>query len=153
VRWRIEQARPEHVPAVAGRMREADKREVRAYRRHAPEEALRFSLARSPVAWTGFVEDEPVAMWGAAGVSLLSAVGSPWLLGTDGLERAGPVFLRLSRPFVRLMQRIYPRLENHVHAGNVLSIRWLKWCGFTLDDVPELFNGEEFYLFWRDADV
>jgi RimJ/RimL family protein N-acetyltransferase len=52
------------------------------------------------------------------------------------------------------MQERFPRLENYVHAKNKLSIRWLKWCGFTLDmEVPELINDEEFYLFWRNGHV
>jgi hypothetical protein len=51
------------------------------------------------------------------------------------------------------MQSLFPRLENHVHADNVLSVRWLQWCGFSIDDTPEAYNGENFYLFWRNADV
>ncbi|MDR2668598.1 MAG: hypothetical protein LBC14_01435 [Desulfovibrio sp.] len=150
---RIEQARPEHIPAVAARMREADRREVWAYRRHTPEEALRFSLSRSLFARTAVVNGRPALMWGVGVPTLLGSVGSPWLLATDAVYEVVLPFLKYSRVAVRHMQSLFPRLENHVHADNALSIRWLQWCGFTLDDAPVEFNGENFYLFWRNADV
>jgi hypothetical protein len=150
---RIEQARPEHIPSVAARMREADRREVLAYRRHTPEEALRFSLSRSLFARTVVVDGRPVLMYGVGVPTLLGSTGSPWLLATDAVYEVLFSFLKYSRPVVRHMQSLFPRLENHVHADNALSIRWLQWCGFSIDDTPELFNGEPFYLFRRNADV
>jgi hypothetical protein len=150
---RIEQARPEHIPAVAAHMREADRREVWAYRRHTPEEALRFSLSRSLFARTALVDDRPVLMYGVGAPTLLGSVGSPWLLATDAVYEVMFSFLKYSRVVVRHMQSLFPRLENHVHADNVLSVRWLQWCGFSIDDTPEAYNGENFYLFWRNSDV
>jgi hypothetical protein len=38
-------------------------------------------------------------------------------------------------------------------AENRLSVRWLKWCGFTLEETPVKINGEDFYLFRREAYV
>jgi hypothetical protein len=149
--WSIVKALPEHIPAIAAHMRDADRREVWAYRRHTPEQSLRFSLSRSLVAWTGIIDGSPAVMWGVGGVSLLSLAGSPWLLGTDAVRDVTGPFLRHSRLYVRKMQDAYPRLENHVHAANTLSIRWLRWCGFTIDDAPEESNGEDFFLFWREA--
>ncbi|MDR1947619.1 MAG: hypothetical protein LBQ51_10720 [Desulfovibrio sp.] len=151
--WRIERAVPEHIPAIAANMREADRREVWAWRRETPEAALRFSLSRSLAAWTGVIDERPALMWGAGAASLLSSVGNPWLLGTDAILSVQRPFLLHSGAFVAHMQAMFPRLENHVHAGNVLSIRWLKWCGFTIDDAPEEFNGEDFFMFWRGADA
>jgi hypothetical protein len=62
-------------------------------------------------------------------------------------------FIRQCPAYVDRMQARFPRLENFVHAENRLSIRWLKWCGFIIDDVPELINDEDFYLFWRSGHV
>jgi hypothetical protein len=151
--WRIEQATPEHIPAVAAHMREADRREVWAYSRHKPEEALRVSLSRSLFARTVIVDGLPVLMYGVGVPALLGSTGSPWLLATDAVYEVLFSFLKYSRVVVRHMQSLFPRLENYVHADNALSVRWLRWCGFSIDDTPELFNGEPFYLFWRNSDV
>jgi RimJ/RimL family protein N-acetyltransferase len=154
--WRIETAAPEHIPAIAADMREADRREVWASHRHTPEEALRHALARSELAWTCAIAGIPAFMWGVARQgSLVSVVGAPWLLGTNLFFSANRTlhreFLKQCPDYVRRMQQRFPRLENHVHAENKLSIRWLQWCGFTLADTPESINGEPFYLFRRDA--
>ncbi len=150
--WEVLPAAPEHIPAIAANMREADRREVWAAHRHTPLEALEGSLARAELAWTCFVHGRPAFMWGVCRRgSMISETGSPWLLGTPAIVRVRLEFLRQSPAYVARMQERFPRLENHVHAENRLSIRWLTWCGFTVDDVPESINGENFFLFRRDA--
>lgn len=152
--WEIRPAAPEHIADLAAGMREADRREVWASHRHRPAEALEQALRRSELAWTCFVRGRPAFMWGVARQgSLISRVGAPWLLGTESLYAVRREFLRQSRAYVERMQGRFPRLENYVHAQNGFSIHWLKWCGFVLDDIPELINDAEFLLFWRDADV
>ncbi|MDR1242719.1 MAG: DUF2833 domain-containing protein [Deltaproteobacteria bacterium] len=154
--WKITPALPEHIPAIAADMREADRREVWASHRHSPAQALENALAHADLAWTCLVEEVPAFMWGVSRYgSLISPVGSPWLLGTNlffnARRKLHREFLRQCPAYVDRMQECFPRLENYVHAQNVLSIRWLKWCGFTLEREPESFNGENFYLFWRNA--
>ena len=157
--WEIAPAAPEHIPFIAMDMRKADRDEVWASHRHCPIEALEMSLTRSELAWTCLIEDHPAFMWGVARQgSMISLKGAPWLLGTNLFFQAHRKlhreFLRQCPAYVDRMQERFPRLENFVHAKNTLSIRWLKWCGFTLDmDVPELINDEEFYLFWRNGHV
>lgn len=136
-------------------MREADRREAWASHRHAPEEALRESLSLSELAWTCLVEGLPAFMWGAGRKgSLISWTGAPWLLGTDSFFREDRElhreFLRRCPDYVARMQDRFPVLENFVHAENRLSIRWLKWCGFRLEEKPTPINGEDFYLFRRE---
>lgn len=152
--WRIEPADDAHISFIADNMREADQREIWASSRHTPDVALRKSLELSALAWTCFVDGTPAFMWGVAGQGgILSEAGAPWLLGTDAIYKVSREFLRQSRAYVDRMQALFPRLENHVHAGNALSIRWLTWCGFTLDEAPVRINGEEFFMFRRDADA
>ena len=152
--WEIVPALPEHIDAVAADMRAEDRREIWASHRHTPAEALQRSLGRSELAWTCFVHGVPAFMWGVSRQgSLISRVGAPWLLGSERIYAVRREFLKQSRAYVDLMQERFPRLENYVHAENALSIRWLKWCGFVLDDIPELINDEDFFLFWRDANV
>ena len=152
--WEILPATPDHVPAIAAGMRDADRREVWASHRHTPGEALECSLERSELAWTCLVEGVPAFMWGAARQgSLISLTGNPWLLGTPDILKVSREFLRQCPAYVARMQERFPRLENFVHAENRLSVRWLKWCGFTLEEKPVKINGEDFYLFRREAYV
>lgn len=122
--WRIEDARPEHIPAIALNMREADRREVWASHRHTPAQALAFSLQRSELAWTCIIDEHPAFMWGVArNGSLITYRGAPWLLGTPVISqrRVFIEFLRQCPDYVERMQARFPRLENFVHAQNRLS--------------------------------
>ncbi len=153
--YRVVVASTAHIPHLAENMRPADRREVMASHGHSPMEALRGSLERSATAWTLMIDDAPAAMAGVRPAGgIISPIGRPWLLATPDMERAPRTLLaRWSRLYVGTMLRLFPRLENWVHADNRHSIRWLKWCGFTIDDVPERINGDDFFLFWRNAHV
>lgn len=146
-------AKPEHIPHIAAGMRPADQAEVRASHNFTAQEALARSLGISTRAWCVLLDGEPAAMLGVgAARSLLSNTGAPWLLATSRIYEITQRFLRLSRPYAALMQRDFPRLENHVHAANRASIRWLVWCGFQLAARPEPYGcfNELFYRFWRN---
>ena len=152
--WRIEDARPEHIPAIALDMRLADMREVWASERRSPAQALVNALGRSSLAWTCIIDDFPAFMWGVARVgTLMSQTGAPWLLATPVIEqrRVIPEFLRQCPAYVERMQARFPRLENYVHARNRLSVRWLRWLGFTVEPQTVERNGEAFFPFWKGA--
>jgi hypothetical protein len=85
--------------------------------------------------------------------SLVSDRGAPWLLGTESIRKVRGEFLRQSHAYVNRMHERFPRLENFVHSANRLSIRWLKWCGFTVETQTLTLNGEEFFKFWRESHV
>lgn len=149
--WRVEQAIPAHIPAIAANMRDADRIEVWVSHRHAPAQALASSLKRSEMAWTCLVDGVPAFMWGVARLgSLISRKGSPWLLGTPAIHRTSREFLRQCPAYVERMQARFPRLENFVHARNRLSVRWLRWLGFTVEAAATVINDEPFFLFWRE---
>ena len=150
--WRVDTAVLAHIPAIAARMREADVREVWASDRWLPGEALEKSLLASVQAWTCLFEGRPAFMWGVCS-SAAPDTGIPWLLATDDIYTVSREFLKQSRAYVERMQAHFPYLENRVHAGNSFSMRWLKWCGFTVNDTPEMINGESFYSFWRERNA
>ena len=133
-------------------MRAADRREVMAGHGLGPEDALRISLGASRSAWTLLAHDRPLAMGGVVPADDGSGLtGRPWLLGTPEAETAPLVLARVTRRQVGVMLGLFPRLENWCHADNALSLRWLRWCGFVIDDAPEEINGEYFYRFLRVA--
>lgn len=125
-------ATADHAADLAPRLRRADADEVWASGHFRPEEALRLSLGLSLMAWAGLVDGVPMCLFGVSPVSLMSGVGAPWMLGAEGLERYAVPFLRRNRTYVAEMAALCPRLENHVDARNALSIRWLRWLGFTI---------------------
>ena len=150
--WRILPAAPEHVGPIARNMREADRREVWASHRHTPGEALEHALLGSELAWTCFVHGRPAFMWGAARQGgLMSRAGAPWLLGTPAILTVRHEFLRQCPAYIARMLERFSRLENFVHAENRVSLRWLRWCGFTINKTPIVFNSEKFFLFWREG--
>ena len=76
---------------------------------------------------------------------------TPWLLGTRAILKVQHEFLKQCHSYVGVMQNAYPVLENFVHVDNRASIRWLRWCGFTIDkEVPEVINDEDFYRFYME---
>jgi hypothetical protein len=137
-----------HAVAMAPHLRPADAAEVYATSGRGPEEALTAALRRSTQAWTCLIDGEPACIWGVGPLSLVAGKGCPWLLGTEAVERHPLAFLRQSRGFLAIMLRTYSQLENHVDARNRLSIRWLRWLGFTIGPpLPYGFLGLPFHRF------
>src|SRR5690606_24451530 len=79
---RVVPAEFDHVLAIGGALREADRAEVWASGRYLPVEAVLQGYRASTHVWTGLIGDEPICMFGVAPVSLLGAAGRPWMLGT-----------------------------------------------------------------------
>ena len=155
VDYYIRPARAEDVARLGPKLREIDCREIRALSGQEPEEALAFSFERSAKVFSAVTGDgEIIQMWGVGAVGpLVGFVGMPWPLASDLLERpeVAREFIRQSRPYARDLEEGFSRLENRVHADNRLAIRWLKWLGYSFADRPERWNGENFYLFWRNC--
>jgi hypothetical protein len=129
-------------------MREADKVEVMASCGRSPVDALYESVYGSTRCWTGMVDDKPAFIFGVAPLSLMGGVGSPWLLGTDKVLEVKREFLENSKPYVAEMWLLFPTLKNFVDVRNKVSIRWLKWIGFSmLEPIPYGINGELFHPF------
>lgn len=105
-----------------------------------PEKAMIDSLKRSDWALTACVNGVPVCMFGVAPRSVLLGEGVPWMLAANGLERIQRQFLKTSRPAIDAMLKSYPRLMNFVHAENRVTIRWLRWLGFSF--CPPGWTGE-----------
>lgn len=136
-----------HAEAMLPHMRQADIDECWAAARHTPEQALLDGLRYSTACWAGIVDGEVVCMFGVAPLSLLGAVGIPWMLGTDAIERHQFAFLRRSRAYLPTMMALYGTLANYVDERNVVAQRWLRWMGFALRE-PEPF-GPDRMLFRR----
>lgn len=135
-----------HIPALAARMRHADKLEVGAFGR-TPETALRGGLRASLWALTALVDDEPHAMMGVSPVNMIEGVGCPWMLGSERVYSHARDLARYGPGIIAEMRSGFERLENVVHVGNVRALRFLRHFGFTISDERETHGGLEFVRF------
>ncbi len=143
----IRPAEPDDALLLGANMRPADIAEVRACG-HEPLEAARRSVAQSLLCWSAFADGELCCIFGVAPISLVSGIGSPWMLGTPLLDAQSRVLVRLTPRYIAKMLKAFPHLVNHVHAENTTSVRWLKRLGFTLREAaPFGALGEAFHRF------
>jgi hypothetical protein len=113
-------------------LRRADRAEIEALTGRDPRAVLIESVERSASAWAGLADGELVCLFGVVPMSLAGVTGIPWLLGSDAVAAYGRQFLRCNRAWLGEMLRDFPLLTNVVDARNTVSIRWLRWLGFTL---------------------
>lgn len=148
-RYIVREATIEDAPLLYGRMRHSDELEVQAAAGLTADKALWLSLATSTMAWIGLNEGRAVLAFGVGAQSMLSPIGSPWLLGTDEIEDVGIAVVKNSRQYVRKMVERYRYLENWTDDRHVAAHAWLRWCGFNLEEpVPYGKAGLPFRRFW-----
>ena len=117
---------------LANQLRDADRREIIATGATDVGHAIRRSVELSIWSYAVFDGDALVCIVGVAAVSLLSGIGTPWLLATDHMARLSRDVIVMTGRFVELMHQDFSVLVNWVDARNTRSIRWLKWAGFTV---------------------
>jgi hypothetical protein len=122
------------IELLAQNMRQADRDEVIAATSRPLINVLRMSVDMSSVVKSGFINDELACIWGVCPYSALSSKGVPWMLGTPLLEQYPMLFLRRSKPQLKIFTERYDYLENHVDARNFVAVHWLKWLGFKIDE-------------------
>lgn len=131
----------------AGRLREADKRELIASSGQDPIVMLMASQAMGNC-FVAEHEGVPVAIFGLPIVSQLPKVGIPWLLGTDKLDDLRISFGLESIHMVELWREQVDQMVNFVDSRNRKSIEWLQWLGFDVEEaVPHGPYGVPFHRF------
>lgn len=118
--------------ALTLELRRADREEVLALSGRNPREVLVESVERSANAWAGLADDKLVCLFGVVPMTLIGITGIPWLVGSDDICAYSRQFLRRNRVYLHEMLAEFPHLRNVVDQRNAVSIRWLKWLGFTL---------------------
>lgn len=120
--------------AIGQRLRFMDRRECELMGVAGPT-GVRLSSARSVACWACEVDGEVVSVFGISRREAGSPVGIPWLLGTDGMDDMTPVqLMRAAFPILERMARVFPRMENFIWVENKVSIDWLTWLGFDMDE-------------------
>jgi hypothetical protein len=141
--------RVEHAEALAAALRPADRAECEALVGHDNVLAcIRESYEHSLWSLTACEPAGPVvAAWGVRPLSILASKGMPWLLTGQGIERHRLTFARASIFWKQAMHEDFDFLENHVDARYEVSIRWLRWLRFEIDE-PVPYGGGLFRRLW-----
>lgn len=131
----------EMVEEIARNMRQADVTEAWVSHHQTPLQALMESWKMSKYSVIITIDDEPCVMIGLVIRDILSGNGVPWMLGTDAALKHKKRFFTEVPSVIKEMLYVCSRLCNYVHCKNEVSIKWLKWIGFTLCD-PEPYGCE-----------
>jgi len=127
--------KPEHGAYVAENLRLTDRREIYYLSLMSPWPAIKATASMAVAAWTVLHDGEPAAIFGVNRKTLTSEIGTPWLLGTDVLDRAGGIALAVqSRVYFERMAAAFPMLENWALAENRRTLQYLEWLGFAMDE-------------------
>lgn len=124
----------EHVEELTHSMSPEDVVEAWAAGHFSPSEALKVSMMYTNYPKTGLVDGRVMAIWGVGKVTQISEIGIPWMLTSIQVEKHFRAFLRYSKGLLDDMKNETLVFDNVVDARNLVSIRWLRWLGFTIHD-------------------
>jgi len=139
----------DHIVDLCGNLRKTDYEDLAMYTGQSADEALVEGYKYSKLCWTVLHKKEPICIFGVA--DQYNGNGCVWLLGTDKMKDARISIIRESKFYVRKMLAPYKRIENWVYHKNELSIKWLKWCGFTIEEAKIAGVGKAlFHHFYKE---
>jgi len=139
-----------HLNYISHHLRKSDAEEIYAAYGMMPIDAVDFAFNHAKVCYTWIHIDKPIAIFGVNSHTVIAKSGSPWIVGTNDVNKLFSTLYRHTEKFLNLMFNDYEMLENYVDCRNKASIRWLKWCGFNFDPPePFGFEGKLFMRFWR----
>lgn len=128
---------------LAKNLRQSDINELVAISGLSPLAAIRFSVDSSDkqFLFAAFADDDLLCIGGCSSPSMLSDIGTPWLLATDVMQRHTKRLTVDAIASVRMMLDKYPILSNVVDARNRASIKWLAAIGFVFKETIEIVPG------------
>lgn len=138
----------ESIYFIADNMRHADAVEVMSSHGHTPIEALMNAWNLSDYSVIITVNGIPAVIYGVCLLSVVTGAGLPWMLSAERAVKYKKSLLKYSPPVVDDMLKVCSSLSNHVHVDNKLSVRWLKWLGFSIEEpTPYGVRNELFHRF------
>ena len=137
---------------LAPRLRAIDNLEVKCTGSTPEVSLLRsFSLPNTKVL-SGIADKEIIFMCGVCDSTDDPDIGVIWMLASPSIHNHSRDILRLSKPTIDDLSKPYKAVYNYVHKDNKISIRWLEWCGFTVDKTNAYeIGGEDFYLLIKES--
>lgn len=151
--FRLQKAERKDAISLAPNLREIDRLEVECTG-STPEASLLmcFDLPKAGVL-SGFNSDnEVILMCGVSECPYNPEMGVIWMLASPKIHEHSREILRLSKETIEVLSTEYKAVYNLVHKDNKTSIRWLEWCGFTVDKTETYEQGgEDFYLLIKET--
>lgn len=139
----------EHIDMMKGFLSEENEREAQASSGITADEALQKAFKGSNICYMGLSNNKPFICFGVIPYSVLSTTGVFWLMHTKDITKRRITVLRKSLVYINKMLSKFDMLENWVYHKNVLTIKWIKWCGFELEKLkPHGVKKELFHKFW-----
>ena len=132
----------EHAELLAPVMRKEDAAEIKASGDYAPFEGIMASIDASDEAWAAFMGDEIACIFGVVQHPKDPAVGIPWLLTSNNIEKYPKKFFIASKYWLLRFQRQYPKLVQMVDARYSRALKWANRCGFAIH-VPKTWGVED----------
>jgi len=128
----IHTATQELIDGLKDRIRHADGLECWAMAKHLPATSIQRGFDCVGRCWVATWDDVPTVVFGVT--ESAPGVGCPWMLATDDITEMRLSFVRASLKVIKDMLGEYPLLRNYVDTRNSISIRWLRWLGFELEE-------------------
>ena len=101
---------------------------------HKQIEMIEWCQSMSMEMWTGWADNELVAVWGLIPPSLISNQAYLWMHATDAVKDHTFLFVRHSQRMVERMLLHYETIVGHCVISAKDSIRWVKWLGGEFGD-------------------
>ena len=140
-------ATPEHIEALALRVRKADIDELWDGYEITPAQALRLGLQVTDFPKTALLDGQVLAIFGVA-PALHGGWAVPWMIASNLVLAHRREFLVQSRQAIRILADLYGPMANWVDARNHTAIVWLRWLGFRIEaPAPYGKHGKDFCRF------
>jgi len=130
---------------MKGSLRESDEVVAKALGGRNADVTAIYSFQMSDKAWVVLLYGEAIMAFGVRRATVMDPVGAPWFVATEKLDQVKIEVIRKSKGFVKQMKDEVGSLETLVHHENIVSKKWLMWCGFeycglrTFGDNQDLF--------------
>ncbi len=138
---------------LAPQLRPIDKLEVECTGSTPESSLLRCFNLKNSVVLSGVNDNnEVILMCGVSECPNSPDVGVIWMLASPSIRKHRKDILKLSKGAVAELMTGYKSVYNLIHKDNKTSIRWLEWCGFTVDKTKTYEQGgEDFYLLIKES--
>ena len=134
-------------------LRKVDVEEARVASGKDLLESLIFGVNTSVKCKFARAEDgRPLCVFGVTRQTVLGSTGVIWMVGTDLMNQYSRQFLRQCRNDIDKITKGFKIVHNYCDARNSITMRWLLWLGFTIEDAqPYGRYGMPFHHFWRKS--
>lgn len=119
-----------------------------------PRQSVVYNLRHSVYAFAGVDAGRCFCLFGIVPDSLTALSGQPWLLTAADMPPCRTTMARATRQYLPYVRQRFTRVHGFVYEHNAVSIRWLKWLGYTLAPEPTRLGSTEhrYYAFEWNAD-